>query len=98
MAASGIFRSNLDSTESTKSTMSSEVRPISRRSSSADTGPSMERSTRIRRTTWTTLSLGDRSSSLDMLGLVHDKCAGSRWAGTQALHDAGSTDLVIVEI
>jgi hypothetical protein len=72
MWISGISRSNSASMESIRFTMSNEVRPASRRSSSEPTVPEIERSVSNRRTTSATLFLGEllRGSNVVILSNV----------------------------
>ena len=59
MSASGMLTSNSDSTESTRFTIASELRPAERRSSSEDAGYLSDRSASMRFTSAVTLSIGE---------------------------------------
>jgi|ERR1700730_4683739 len=69
MSASGMLTSNSDSTESTRLTISSELRPTERRSSSEDAGNLSDRSVNMRLISAVTLSIGElmRRSSISVL-------------------------------
>jgi len=73
MSASGMLTSNSDSTESTRLTISSELRPTERRSSSEDAGNLSDRSVNMRLISAVTLSIGElmrRSSILVLSDIV----------------------------